>query len=449
MSIDEFIISLEKISDKKYIYNYPGLISAIKKLDDMIGMKNVKKSIISQIKYFLVNKSRNIDGLDSHMFHTVILGPPGCGKTTVAEIIAEIWVSLGIINQSTEPNTSLENSEKSSKINKIRNEMSLINLSLSTEVISYKLKLEKIKNEIINQQDKAIKITHCIRNIKTKTPELRKISNKAKSLEIGLDSILYSNYNVTNDIIPSCDEEVVLNTPRELDFNVEDWIIKLRRDDLVGKYIGQTAMKTREALTRGLNKIIFIDEAYELYNVLGDGSSDPFGMECLNTMLSFMNEHSDKCIIIFAGYENLLKETIFRVQPGLERRIAWSFDIEPYEPEDLVQIFLKQLKEKDWTYFDDLKSIDLCEFCEFKTTNLLNLFKTNKKYFKHGGGDTLRLTMYTKTVYSEHCFISLIENKEIKSIITYDMVKDALKILKDNYESHATKMNEPPPGMYI
>ncbi len=445
MHINDFILALDKIIDKSNIYNYNGLVSALKKLDSMIGMKSIKKSIISQIKYFLINKSRNIVGIDSHMFHTVILGPPGCGKTTVAEIIAEIWTSLGIIKNSNKEETN----EESTKINKIRNEMSLINLSLTTEVISYKLKLDKIKNEIISEQNKVNKIIQHFKNIKNKTPELKKISNKAKSLEIGLDSILYSNYSVTNDIIPSCEDEILNTTPQEIEFNVEDWVIKLRRDDLVGKYIGQTALKTREALTRGLNKIIFIDEAYELYNVIGDGSSDPFGMECLNTILSFMNEHSDKCIIIFAGYENLLKETIFRVQPGLERRIAWSFDIDPYEPEDLVQIFLKQLNEKGWIYYDDLKSIDSCEFYEFKTTNILNLFKINKKYFKHGGGDTLRLTMYTKTVYSEHCFNSLIENKEIKSIITYDMVKDAIKILKDNYESHSVKINEPPPGMYV
>jgi hypothetical protein len=444
MNIDEFIINLENVRHSEHIFNYDGLIASLKKLDAMIGMKTVKKNIISQIKYFLVNKSRNIPGLDSHMFHTVILGPPGCGKTSVAEIIAEIWASLGLIKN---PNDNTNSENSSSRIDKIRNDFVVTNLRLTAEVISYKLKLEKIKNDIINEQTKVGKLTQYVRNIKPKTPDIKNISNKAKSLEIGLDAILYSNYGTTNDVIPSCRDEVVPNTPNTTTsvFNPEDYLIKLRRDDLVGKYLGQTAIKTREALTRGLNKIIFIDEAYELYNVLGDGSSDSFGLECLNTMLSFMNEHSDKCIIIFAGYENLLKDTIFRVQPGLERRIAWSFDIDPYEPEDLVQIFIKQLREKNWIYLDSNTET----FFESKPKNLLDLFKANKKLFKFGGGDTLRLAMYTKTVYSNYSFNSLIKNEEVKSVITFEMVKDALKILKENCETQSSKIHEPPPGMYI
>jgi replication-associated recombination protein RarA len=34
---------------------------------------------------------------DFQMFHTVLLGPPGCGKTTAAEILAEIWTTLGVL----------------------------------------------------------------------------------------------------------------------------------------------------------------------------------------------------------------------------------------------------------------------------------------------------------------------------------------------------------------
>jgi stage V sporulation protein K len=204
----------------------------------------------------------------------------------------------------------------------------------------------------------------------------------------------------------------------------------LKRNDLIGKYVGHTAIKTREALMKGLNKVIFIDEAYELYNT-AEHSSDSFGMECLNTILNFMNEYSDKCIIVFAGYKNLLHETIFRVQPGLERRIGWTYEIEDYKTEDLVNIYEKQLKEKSWFLINKDK--------------IISLFKNNKELFKFGGGDTLRLCMYTKIVYSQVSFEKLINREEIDSFIGYDIVEKAVKMLKEN---HQNKKEELPYGMY-
>ena len=91
--IQDFICDLKKIKNSCHISNYNGLVNVLQKLSNMIGMENVKKNIILQIKYYLVNKSRNTHGLDSHMFHTVILGPPGCGKTHVAKEFINIILS--------------------------------------------------------------------------------------------------------------------------------------------------------------------------------------------------------------------------------------------------------------------------------------------------------------------------------------------------------------------
>lgn len=157
-------------------------------------------------------------------------------------------------------------------------------------------------------------------------------------------------------------------------------------------------------------------------------------MECLNTILSFINEHSDKCIIIFAGYEDLLQKTIFKAQPGLQRRIGWNFKIDKYTYQELFEILKSQFNE-NWKLIDDDK--------------ILNLFRENYKSFKFFGGDTLRLSMYTKNVYNKFAFERLVENKEINSNITYEMVKEGFEMLTQNQNVLNERDNGPPPGMYI
>ena len=64
----------------------------LKELNGMVGMETLKKSIISQIQ-FIITTGGN---LDSHFLNTSLVGPPGTGKTTVAEILHKIWISLDI-----------------------------------------------------------------------------------------------------------------------------------------------------------------------------------------------------------------------------------------------------------------------------------------------------------------------------------------------------------------
>jgi replication-associated recombination protein RarA len=69
----------------------------VEQLNNMVGMKDLKESIFGQIMYYLQGMHlRNSDG-EGEYLHTMIYGPPGCGKTTVAWIISKIYQALGIL----------------------------------------------------------------------------------------------------------------------------------------------------------------------------------------------------------------------------------------------------------------------------------------------------------------------------------------------------------------
>lgn len=63
----------------------------LQELNDMIGLKEVKKMICSQILYVIQN-SKNED-----MMHTVLYGFPGCGKTTLGKILGKIFLRIGYL----------------------------------------------------------------------------------------------------------------------------------------------------------------------------------------------------------------------------------------------------------------------------------------------------------------------------------------------------------------
>jgi len=74
----------------------------LKRLNDMIGMKDVKQSILDQILYFIqdLHKATN-HGVVGDFMHTVIYGPPGTGKTEVAKLIGKIFCKLDILKKGT------------------------------------------------------------------------------------------------------------------------------------------------------------------------------------------------------------------------------------------------------------------------------------------------------------------------------------------------------------
>ena len=125
---------------------------------------------------------------------------------------------------------------------------------------------------------------------------------------------------------------------------------EVSRKDLVGRYVGQTAPKTAEVCRMAYDSVLFIDEAYAL---AGGGDND-FGKEAISTLIAEMENHRDRMIVIFAGYEKEL-EKLFDLNPGLRDRVPYHLKFPNYTREELKDIFFVMLPS-DTVYDDDFRT---------------------------------------------------------------------------------------------
>ena len=77
------------------------------------------------------------------------------------------------------------------------------------------------------------------------------------------------------------------------------------REDLVGKFIGHTAPKVKDAIKKARGGILFIDEAYSLARA-GEDSRD-YGKEVIEILLKEMSDGPGDLAVIAAGYPQEMK----------------------------------------------------------------------------------------------------------------------------------------------
>jgi len=111
-------------------------------------------------------------------------------------------------------------------------------------------------------------------------------------------------------------------------------IVSVTREDLVGKYIGHTAVKTKKVLESALGGVLFIDEAYSL---AGESESD-FGQEAINTIVPFMENHREEFMLIIAGYPDDIAN-LLDSNSGLRSRFTHTINFEDYELKEMIEIF--------------------------------------------------------------------------------------------------------------
>jgi len=118
-------------------------------------------------------------------------------------------------------------------------------------------------------------------------------------------------------------------------------VVEAQRADLVGEYLGATAIKTNELVDSALGRVLFIDEAYSLVNE-GDGQSDRFGVEAVQTLLKRAEDDRENLIIILAGYHKQT-EGFLASNPGLASRFATRIRFPTYSPQELLALAESQL----------------------------------------------------------------------------------------------------------
>jgi len=129
-------------------------------------------------------------------------------------------------------------------------------------------------------------------------------------------------------------------------------LVEVDRSGLVAGFVGQTAIKTSEAVTSALGGILFIDEAYALAPDTGAGND--FGRESIETLLKLMEDHRDDLIVIVAGYSDPM-ERFIASNPGLESRFNRYFFFEDYNSEELYEIFDLMCAKSEYKLTDDAK----------------------------------------------------------------------------------------------
>ena len=428
MSIKEFIKDLnnDNLNIRKYFSNPEDLEISLLELENVIGMKKIKGQILKQIKTFISSNAKGIYR-DSDRKHCLLCGPPGCGKTTVGKILCKIWVSIGFIGK-----TGNKHKVKYPTFNKIQDELirrQRVELTeYKSKVRGYKICMNNItKVSTINRRilNNLITQQHSI-NPNVYESLMSDISSTLKILDKGhrdmMKTTSIESY-IKNSIELSSDKSME-DTGEELDapFNVYN------RNDVISRYVGDTAHRCTKAMNDSLDGVAYFDEAYNLCND-SHGMSDTYGREALTTINQYMDTHSARIIVVFAGYKDDIYNNLFRVQKGLESRFTNKFDIEAYTAEELTKIFIQRLSKSSWKMEE--------------TPGLVAIIRENMSIFKYQGRDMDTLAMYTKNIVSENIYESVLRKEKIPDKITdLNIVKKAVAIFKQNSIGNVRERND-------
>jgi SpoVK/Ycf46/Vps4 family AAA+-type ATPase len=111
-------------------------------------------------------------------------------------------------------------------------------------------------------------------------------------------------------------------------------LLETDRSGLIAGYVGQTALKVAETIEQADGGVLYIDEAYSLFQ----GGGQDFGAEAIATLVKGMEDRRSTLAVIVSGYDAEMHNFIDS-NPGLQSRFRTYVRFPNYSPEELVAIF--------------------------------------------------------------------------------------------------------------
>jgi SpoVK/Ycf46/Vps4 family AAA+-type ATPase len=156
---------------------------------------------------------------------------------------------------------------------------------------------------------------------------------------------------------------------KELGLLKKGHVHEVDRGDLVAEFIGQTAPKTKEAIKKAKDGILFIDEAYALARK--DDDSKDFGKEAIEILLKELSDNHDIAIIV-AGYPSEM-DVFMSSNPGLKSRFTMVYDFPDYVPQELMEIAHYAAQSRHVHLSEDAK--------EWLYKNLVDAYRKRDRFF--------------------------------------------------------------------
>lgn len=179
---------------------------------------------------------------------------------------------------------------------------------------------------------------------------------------------------------------VIANLMKNLGILATTNVIMATRQNLVAEFTGQSAPKTRNLLSNGLEGVVFIDEAYTLtpckeknYHI------DNLAEEAVGELINFIDKFIGCIVIIVAGYKDKMNDCFLKFNEGMARRFPKQIELLPYSSTDLFNIFEIFLNDSI-----DIKAILTTEQRQY----IKGIIKTlnENSVFNNQAGDMLNLS---------------------------------------------------------
>lgn len=131
--------------------------------------------------------------------------------------------------------------------------------------------------------------------------------------------------------------------------------IFISASSLVGQYLGETGIKTRERLVNSAGKVLVIDEAYALA-VTGHGASE-YKKDAVNEIVNFLDNETYRknTCVIFAGYEHDMNE-LYKSNSGLKSRVT-EINFPDFTVEQSAAVLKSMLKSEQISLSEEVEQL--------------------------------------------------------------------------------------------